>query len=68
METIIKQAEEAKRNSQDSARKMIEEFRPLKQEVDLMRTELLGLEKLPDLSGEEKEKIGCLGQVFYQKR
>lgn len=61
METVIKQAEEAKRNSQESARRMLDDYRPLKHEVDLMRTELLGLDRLPDLPDEEKEKLSGLG-------
>ena len=50
METVIKQAEESKRSAVDSARRIVEDYRPLKHEVDLMRTELLGLEKLPDFT------------------
>jgi len=61
METVIKQAEESKRNTMDSARRLAEDYRPLKQEVDLMRTELLGLERLPELPNEEKEKLTSLG-------
>ena len=61
METVMKQAEEAKRNAQDSARRLLEEYRPLKHDVDLMRTELLGLEKLPDLPQSDKERMGSIG-------
>lgn len=61
METIIKQAEESKRTALDSARRVVEDYRPLKHEVDLMRTELLGLEKLPELANDEKERLGSLG-------
>ena len=63
METVMKQAEEAKRNAQDSARRLLEEYRPLKHDVDLMRTELLGLEKLPDLPQGDKERMGSIGYV-----
>ena len=45
----------------ESARRLAEDYRPLKQEVDLMRTELLGLERLPELANEEKEKLSALG-------
>ena len=45
----------------ESARRLAEDYRPLKQDVDLMRTELLGLERLPELSNEEKEKLSALG-------
>ena len=59
----MKQAEEAKRQSHDSARRILEDYGPLKHEVDLMRTELLGLEKLPEFATDEKEKLGTLGYV-----
>jgi len=45
----------------DSARRLVDDYRPLKHEVDLMRTELLGLEKLPELANEEKERLTGLG-------
>merc|ERR1712062_920634 len=61
METVIKQAEESKRTAMDSARRLVEDYRPLKHEVDLMRTELLGLEKLPELANEEKERLSTIG-------
>ena len=61
METIIKQAEESKRTAIDSARRIAEDYRPLKHEVDLMRTELLGLEKLPELANDEKERLSTVG-------
>lgn len=61
METVIKQAEESKRVAIDSARRAVDDYRPLKHEVDLMRTELLGLEKLPELPVEEKERLGSIG-------
>jgi len=67
METVIKQAEESKRNTIDSARRLAEDYRPLKHEVDLMRTELLGLEKLPELPNEEKEKMSALGLGILEK-
>ena len=53
----MKQAEEAKRNAQSSARALLDEYRPLKHDVDLMRTELLGLEKLPELPQSDKERM-----------
>ena len=67
METVIKQAEESKRNSMDSARRLFEDYRPLKHDVDLMRTELLGLEKLPDLPNEDKEKMAAIGVMDKPK-
>ena len=63
----MKQAEEAKRNAQSSARSLLDEYRPLKHDVDLMRTELLGLEKLPDLPQSDKERMGSIGYVFREK-
>ncbi len=57
----MKQAEEAKRQSHETARRILEDYVPLKHDVDLMRTELLGLEKLPDLPQEEKERLGAVG-------
>ena len=35
--------------------------------MDLMRTELLGLEKLPELPNEEKEKMSALGLGILEK-
>ena len=64
---FIKKAEESKRNTIDSARRLAEDYRPLKHEVDLMRTELLGLEKLPELPNEEKEKMSALGLGILEK-
>ena len=61
METVMKQAEEAKRQSHESARRILNDYGPLKQDVDLMRTEFLGLEKLPDISQEDKERLGSVG-------
>ena len=64
---FLKKAEESKRNTIDSARRLAEDYRPLKHEVDLMRTELLGLEKLPELPNEEKEKMSALGLGILEK-
>ena len=61
----MKQAEEAKRNAQSSARALLDEYRPLKHDVDLMRTELLGIEKLPDLPQSDKERMGSIGYVCF---
>ena len=61
METVIKQAEESKRSAIENARRLVDDYRPLKHEVDLMRTELLGLEKLPELANEEKERLTAVG-------
>lgn len=63
METTIKQAEEERNRSLESTKKLYEEFRPLKDEVDSMRG-IMGLEKLPDLQ-EEEEK---LTPDFFEKQ
>ena len=61
METVMKQPEEAKRQSHESARRILEDYGPLKHDVDLMRTELLGLEKLPEIQQDERERLGAAG-------
>ena len=61
METVMKQAEEAKRLSGHSARRILEDYTPLKHNVNLMRTELLGLEKLPELPQEDRDRLGSIG-------
>jgi hypothetical protein len=45
----MKQAEAAKESALKSASRLMEDYRPLKHEVDRYRQELLGLRKLPDL-------------------
>ena len=53
METVIKQAEENRQRSVGMANRFHEEYVPLKGEIDTMRREYLGLEKLPELHEEE---------------
>ena len=67
METVMKQAEEAKRQSGESARRILEDYAPLKHDVDLMRTELLGLDKLPELPQEDRERLGAAGLLDKPK-
>ena len=55
MEATIKQAEEERARATESAKKLYEEYRPLKEEVDHMRTRL-GLHPLTELQ-EEDEKL-----------
>lgn len=55
METTIKQAEEDRNRCLDNAKKMYEEFKPLKDDIDHMRN-LMGMEKLPSLN-EDEEKL-----------
>ena len=67
METVMKQAEEAKRQAAESARRVIEDYAPMKHDVDLMRTELLGLEKLPELPATDRERMGAIGLLDKPK-
>lgn len=57
METVIKQAEENRIRSINMANRIHEEYVPLKTEVDTMRREYLGLERLPELHEEEGTTI-----------
>ncbi len=63
LETVMKQADEARRQSRESARRLIEDYAPLKQNIDFMREELLGLEKLPELPADDKERLIAMGVV-----
>ena len=42
---------------QESARKLLSEYVPLKQDINRMRTDLLELEKLPEISDEERDRL-----------
>lgn len=53
METVIKQAEENRSRSMGMANRFHEEYVPLKTEIDTMRRDYLGLERLPELHEEE---------------
>ena len=53
METVIKQAEENRGRSVSLANRFHEEYIPLKGEIDTMRRDYLGLERLPELHEEE---------------
>lgn len=57
METVIKQAEENRQRSVAMANRFHEEYSPLKGEIDTMRREYLGLERLPELHEEEGSVI-----------
>lgn len=57
MEGVIKQAEESRGRSMESAIRLHEEYVPLKGEIDRLRRECLGLERLPDLHEEEGTTI-----------
>jgi len=57
METVIKQAEENRQRSIQMAARFHEEYVPLKMDIDNMRREYLGLERLPELHEEEGSVI-----------
>lgn len=57
METVIKQGEENRARSLSMANRVHEEYLPLKSEIDHMRREYLGLDRLPDLHEEEGNTI-----------
>lgn len=57
MEGVIKQAEESRVRSMSSATRLHEEYLPLKSEVDRLRRECLGLERLPELHEEDGSMI-----------
>jgi hypothetical protein len=52
MESTIKQSEEDRVKSLDSAKRLYEEYRPLKDQVDSLRNSV-GLDQLPDLSEDD---------------
>lgn len=57
MEGVIKQAEEGRSRSMSAAMRLHEEYIPLKSEIDRLRRECLGLERLPELHEEEGTTI-----------
>jgi len=57
MESVIKQAEDARNKAVEVARHLYNEYRPMKAEVDRTRRECLGLDILPDLQEEEANHI-----------
>ncbi|XP_037296317.1 zinc finger C4H2 domain-containing protein isoform X1 [Manduca sexta] len=57
METVIKQTEESMTRKLSNASRLHEDYRPLKTEVDLLRRQYLGLDRLPDLHEEEGSPI-----------
>ena len=52
---------------QDNARKLLSEYVPLKQDVNRMRTDLLNLEKLPEISDEERDRLKTAGVLEKDK-
>ncbi|GAB0099624.1 Zinc finger C4H2 domain-containing protein [Sergentomyia squamirostris] len=66
MESVIKQAEENRTRALSLANRIHEEYVPLKTEIDHMRREYLGLERLPELHEEEGSTIAPdRFQTFY---
>lgn len=59
METVIKQAEENRNRSINIANRVHEEYLPLKNDIDHMRREYLGLNPLPELHEEEGSVISA---------
>lgn len=57
MESVIKQAEENRLRALNVANRLHDDYVPLKAEVDHMRREYLGLERLPELHEEEGSAI-----------
>lgn len=57
MESVIKQAEQTRTRSVDTAKRLHQEFGPVKAEVDRLRQACLGLERLPELHEEEPSII-----------
>lgn len=53
MEGVIKNSEENRARASNTANRMHEEYKPLKAEVDRLRRDCLGLERLPELHEEE---------------
>lgn len=66
MEGVIKHAEESRVRSLANASRLHEEYLPLKLEVDRLRRECLGLERLPELQEEEGINISPerMQQIF----
>ena len=52
METTIKQAEEDRNKSLETAKRLYEDYQPLKQHVDMLRASV-GLDRLSEVSEDE---------------
>lgn len=57
MEGVIKQAEESRTRSMSAAMRLHEEYVPLKNEIDRLRRDCLGLDRLPELHEEEGSTV-----------
>jgi len=67
LEGIIKQAKDSRSAAQENARKLLQEYVPLKQDVNRLRTDILDLAKLPEISDEEKERLKAAGVLDKDK-
>lgn len=57
MEGVIKNSEESRVRALNAASRIHEEYRPLKAEIDRLRRDCLGLDRLPELHEEEGSPI-----------
>ncbi|XP_050430281.1 zinc finger C4H2 domain-containing protein [Adelges cooleyi] len=57
MEGVIKKAEESRNRSMERAKQVHDEYKPLKLDIDRMRRDVLGLERLPELHEEESDLV-----------
>ncbi|XP_060880340.1 zinc finger C4H2 domain-containing protein isoform X1 [Metopolophium dirhodum] len=70
MESVIKKAEESRNRSMERAKQVHDEYKPLKTDIDLMRRDLLGLERLPELHEEESDLLrpDLFVQTYFEKQ
>lgn len=54
MESTIKQAEEERNRALENAKQLYDDYRPLKEEVDVLRGRI-GLDPLPDVHDEDSK-------------
>lgn len=59
MEGVIKNSEENRARALNTANRIHDEYKPLKAEIDRLRRDCLGLERLPDLHEEEGTLISA---------
>ncbi|XP_065583755.1 zinc finger C4H2 domain-containing protein-like [Artemia franciscana] len=57
IELVIKQTDENRGRAADRVRRLMEDYRPLKMEVDRLRRDCLGLESLPEIESEALSDI-----------
>ena len=64
METTMKQAEEERMRNVSNVRQLYDEYRPLKDHVDLLRS-TVGLEPLPSVVGPEEANKLAPQYVYF---